>query len=595
MLTAVPDLRLALAQINSCVGDIPGNCDVIIDQARHAAAHGADLVLFPEMAITGHPVADLALRDSFIQASRNAVADIAERLSEAGLGELVVVIGYLDRRTTSEFTDTAATQPVNAAAVLQHGKISHHLSKRQLSGDDFVDEVRTFLPGNGPMTVPIGGIEVTLAIGADLWPDDDAPPTTADTRAGLLAVISAAPYERDRRHAREQLVSRCAHRLGRPVATVNAVGGQAELVFDGDSMVADRDGVIVSRAARFVESCELIDLDLVSTGVSEVEQVTRVPVGQSAAAQRSSPGPPAPGVAAESSDPAETYQALLLGLRDYLIKNGFERVVLGLSGGIDSALVATLACDAIGAGNVRGISNPSKVSSEHSRTDAAELAQRTGLQLRTVPIAAIVDSFHDQLRLDGVAAENLQARIRGVCWMAESNQHPPSIVLACGNKSELAVGYSTIYGDAVGGFAPIRDVPKTMVWQLARWRNQEAGRLGETPPIPENTITKEPSAELRPDQRDSDSLPPYEVLDGLLDSIDHGLNHSDLLNQGFEAGLIDRVLQMTDGAEYKRRQYPPGTKINSRRFGRDRRLPITNAWREKSERISRRGDTSGST
>jgi NAD+ synthase (glutamine-hydrolysing) len=278
---------------------------------------------------------------------------------------------------------------------------------------------------------------------------------------------------------------------------------------------------------------------------------------------------------------AEIYLALVMGLRDYCNKNGITRVFLGLSGGIDSSLVATLACDAIGAENVYGISNPSDYSSEHSKTDAAELATRTGLHFSSVPIAPAVEAFHSMIDIDGVAAENLQARIRAIVWMAESNQHGPSIVLACGNKSELAVGYSTIYGDAVGGFAPIKDVPKTWVWKLARWRNAQAQERGETPPIPENSISKEPSAELRPGQRDTDSLPPYEVLDDILDDYVEGdRGRSEIVAMGFDPQLVDRVIRMVDRAEYKRRQYPPGTKISFKAFGRDRRLPITNGWRE---------------
>jgi NAD+ synthase (glutamine-hydrolysing) len=278
---------------------------------------------------------------------------------------------------------------------------------------------------------------------------------------------------------------------------------------------------------------------------------------------------------------AEVYLALVMGLRDYCHKNGIERVYLGLSGGIDSTLVATLACDALGADHVYGISNPSAYSSEHSKSDAADLAARTGLHFMTVPIAPAVDAFHQMLDLDGIAAENLQARIRAVIWMAESNQHPPSIVLACGNKSELAVGYSTIYGDAVGGYAPIKDVPKTWVWKLARWRNEQALQRGETPPIPENSIIKEPSAELRPGQKDTDSLPPYELLDDVLDDYVEGdAGHEEIVAMGFDPELADRVIRMVDRAEYKRRQYPPGTKISFKAFGRDRRLPITNGWRE---------------
>ena len=297
----------------------------------------------------------------------------------------------------------------------------------------------------------------------------------------------------------------------------------------------------------------------------------------------------APTVAERLTALEEVYRALVLGLRDYCRKNRIERVYLGLSGGIDSTLVATIACDALGADHVYGISNPSDYSSEHSKSDAAELARRTGLHFDTVPIAPIVNAFHSGLELDGIAAENIQARIRGVIWMAESNQHGPSMVLACGNKSELAVGYSTIYGDAVGGFAPIKDIYKTWVWRLSSWRNSYAVAHGETPPIPEGVITKEPSAELRPGQLDSDSLPDYHQLDDILDDYVEGdRGRDDLLAQGFDPALVDRVLRMVDLAEYKRRQYPPGTKISFKAFGRDRRLPITNGWRETTEPVPAR-------
>jgi NAD+ synthase (glutamine-hydrolysing) len=371
-------------------------------------------------------------------------------------------------------------------------------------------------------------------------------------------------------------------------------------------MISDEAGTLLVRSRQFVE--ELIVADLNLAEALEVETETVAGPGASPP-PRPPPTPPGDGAIGPSGmklsrhvlTPAgeppgepivpvsaprltqleEVYRALVLGLRDYCTKNGIARMFLGLSGGIDSTLVATLACDAVGAENVYGISNPSVHSSEHSRTDAADLAERTGLQLATVPIAPVVDAFHGQLTIDGVAAENLQARVRAVIWMAESNQHGPSIVLACGNKSELAVGYSTIYGDAVGGFAPIKDVPKTWVWQLAKWRNDHALELGETPPIPENTIIKEPSAELRPGQLDTDSLPPYEVLDAILDDYVEGdRGRDEIVAMGFKPELVERVVRMVDRAEYKRRQYPPGTKISFKAFGRDRRLPITNRWRE---------------
>jgi NAD+ synthase (glutamine-hydrolysing) len=311
--------------------------------------------------------------------------------------------------------------------------------------------------------------------------------------------------------------------------------------------------------------------------------------------------PAEPTIAEPLSDEAEVYHAVVTGLRGYLRKNGIARVYLGLSGGIDSSLTAAIACDAIGAKNVYGISNPSAFSSEHSKTDAAELARRTGLNFSTIPIAPLFDTFTEMVKLDGLAEENLQARLRAVTWMAQSNQNEPSIVLACGNKSELATGYSTLYGDAVGGFAPLKDVPKTLVWQLARWRNAEAERRGETAPIPQHAIDKPPSAELRPGQLDSDSLPPYDVLDAVIeDYVDHDLGWADLIERGHDPAVVEHVLRLVDRAEYKRRQYPPGPKISVKAFGRDRRLPITNRYRDTapghdSHSTSETGETVGAT
>jgi NAD+ synthase (glutamine-hydrolysing) len=468
-------------------------------------------------------------------------------------------------------------------------------AKHHLPNYGVFDEYRYFKPGNELHVLRIRGIDVAVAICEDLWQDGGPVAATREAKAGLLAVINASPYERDKDDVRGDLVARRAREAGCPLAYVNLVGGQDELVFDGDTMISTADGTITVRALQFVEELVLADLELPAASApvkSELAEGT-VPAepGQSGmiitrhviSAELSEP--PAERIAPEVATPlpamAEVYLALEMGLRDYCRKNGIERVYLGLSGGIDSTLVATLACDAIGAENVYGISNPGAYSSEHSKTDAADLAVRTGLNFCTVPIGPAVDAFASMIDIDGIAAENLQARIRGMIWMAESNQHGPSIVLACGNKSELAVGYSTIYGDAVGGFAPIKDVPKTWVWKLASWRNEQAEARGETPPIPENTITKEPSAELRPGQKDTDSLPPYELLDDILDDYVEGdRGHAEIVAMGFDAALVDRVTRMVDQAEYKRRQYPPGTKISFKAFGRDRRLPITNGWRE---------------
>ena len=353
------------------------------------------------------------------------------------------------------------------------------------------------------------------------------------------------------------------------------VGGQDELVFDGDSLVVGADGSLLARAGQYDEELLVVDLYL-----PEGTSPSAVPVSP-----RSRGARPAleARVAPRLADEAEVYGALVLGLRDYVDKNGFRSVILGLSGGIDSALVAAIACDALGPDRVHGVSLPSAYSSGHSREDAADLAQRTGLAFRTVEIAPMVDAFQSSLALSGLAEENLQARVRGVTLMALSNAEG-HLVLATGNKSEISVGYSTIYGDAVGGFAPIKDVPKTLVWQLARWRNARAEEAGALPPSPPRSIEKPPSAELRPGQVDQDSLPPYDVLDDILDDyVEHDRGVRDLAREGYDSALVEEVLRLTDAAEYKRRQYPPGTKISLRAFGRDRRLPVTNRWRERGD------------
>jgi NAD+ synthase (glutamine-hydrolysing) len=390
------------------------------------------------------------------------------------------------------------------------------------------------------------------------------------------------------------LARRRAPVAGGTFADVNMVGGQDELAFAGASLVVAADGALLARARQFEEELLLVDLDLPQATAPATDEPSHVQAadGSLTTIERVVlSGDPLPAyqaaaapVAERVEDEAEVYAALVTALRDYVVKNGFRTVVFGLSGGTDSALTAAIACDAIGAANVYGVSMPSSYSSEHSKSDAADLAERTGLVFSTIPIASMVDSFLSALTLTGLSEENLQARVRGVTLMGLSNQHG-HLVLATGNKSELAVGYSTLYGDAVGGFAPLKDVPKTAVWQLARWRNAEAERRGETPPIPESSITKPPSAELRPGQQDTDSLPDYEVLDDILDDyVEQDRGSGELLAAGFDQELVEKVLRLTDHAEYKRRQYPPGPKISYKAFGRDRRLPITNRWREHAPR-----------
>jgi len=574
----VPQLRVALAQINPTVGDLVGNLELVVARAREAYDAGAHLVAFPEMVLTGYPVEDLALRPSFQAASREALDTLATRLETEGIGSLVAIVGYLDRAfDVGVNLGRPRNEPQNAAAVINAGRVVARYAKHHLPNYGVFDEYRYFVPGTGSTVVRVHGVDVALAICEDLWQDGGPVSEVRDTGAGLLVVINGSPYERNKDDVRLALCSRRAVEAGCALAYVNMVGGQDELVFDGDSLVVDAQGDVIARAPQFTESLLVVDLDLPMADPTTSRSVAAIGFPLSAYAAL-----PAE-VAERISDDAEVWGALVTGLRDYLAKNGFESVVLGLSGGIDSAVVAAIAIDAIGADHVHGVSLPSVYSSEHSKGDAADMAERTGLHLRTVSIAPMVDAFQSQLSLSGLAEENLQARVRGTTLMAVSNAEG-HLVLATGNKSELSVGYSTIYGDAVGGFAPIKDLPKVDVWRLARWRNDEADRRGETPPIPPNSIDKPPSAELRPGQLDTDSLPDYAVLDNLLDDyVENDRGASELVADGFDRDLVERVLRLTDVAEYKRRQYPPGTKISSKGFGRDRRLPVTNRWRETAD------------
>ena len=575
-------LRVALAQINPVVGDLEGNAEQVLQWARDAADRGAHLVAFPEMALTGYPVEDLALRRSFVDASRQTLDTLAARLATEGLGELVVVVGYLDGAPDAvPVLGTPKGAPQNAAAVVHRGRVAARYAKHHLPNYGVFDEYRYFVPGRSLTVARVHGADVAIAICEDIWQEGGPVAGAREAGAGLLLVINGSPYERNKDDVRLDLAVRRAAGAGCALAYVNMVGGQDELVFDGDSLVVAADGALLARAAQFETELLLVDLDLPDARSEEGGDVERVVLSPDPLPAWE---PEAAPVAERLGDEAEVYAALVTGLRDYVGKNGFSTVVLGLSGGIDSALTAAIACDALGAANVHGVSMPSVYSSDHSRSDAAELAERTGLVFQTVPIAPMVASFLSSLSLTGLAEENLQARVRGTTLMGLSNEHG-HLVLAPGNKSELAVGYSTLYGDSVGGFAPIKDLPKTAVWQLARWRNAEAEARGETPPIPESSITKEPSAELRPGQVDTDSLPPYDVLDDILDDyVEQDRGSGELLAAGFDQAVVEHVLRLTDRAEYKRRQYPPGPKISFKAFGRDRRLPITNRWQEHAPR-----------
>jgi len=546
-------LSVALAQINPTVGDLNGNSALIMNSVGEAKKAGAHLIVFPEMIVTGYPVEDLALRPSFQVASIAAVEKIASQIS----GDIVAVVGYLDRG------------PQNAVAVIHEGKIKARYVKRHLPNYGVFDEFRNFTPGASDLVVRIHGVDVAVAICEDIWHSMDS---IASRTPGLVVVPNGSPFERNKDDVRLALVQKRAREIKAPLAYVNMTGGQDDLVFDGDTIVVDKDGQLLARAPQFDDTLVVVEIDC------QKESSTPDVVISTDDAK------PASGtcvIAPRLSDEAEMWQGLVIGLRDYITKNGFKSVVIGLSGGIDSALVAAIAIDALGAKCVNGVAMPSKYSSDHSVEDAQGLADATGIHFRITPIAPMVDTYMANMVLKGLAEENLQARVRGTTLMGISNQEG-HIVLATGNKSELAVGYSTLYGDAVGGFAPIKDIYKTDVWALATWRNAQAVAAGQTPPIPVRSITKEPSAELRPEQKDSDSLPDYPLLDSVLRLYvdeDHGFEA--LLKDGFDEELIRRVISLVDKAEYKRRQYPPGTKVSGRAFGKDRRLPMTSHWNER--------------
>lgn len=566
-------LRVAVAQINPTVGDLVGNSALIVSWASRAAQEGAQVALFPEMATTGYPVEDLALRPSFAAASARALGDLAVALDRAGCGDLAVVVGYLDRDRTGSR---------NSAAVLFRGEVVSRYDKHALPTYRVFDELRYFAPGSRLSITEVNGFRLGLVVCEDIW--QPGGPVPAYTAAGVdvLLCLNASPYEQGKNTVRRSVVERRAAEAGVPIVYANLVGAQDELVFDGGSMVVAADGTLLGRSPEFTEHLLCLDIDMPEARRDDIASIEGWTIHRHTVPDLLVPGYDRMrgSVAPSMSDEEQVWSALVTGLRDYVHKNGFATVILGLSGGIDSAVVASIAVDALGSDAVYAVSMPSQYSSDHSRSDADDLAQRTGIHYRSEPIEAMVGVFVEQLTLTGLAEENIQARCRGMTLMALSNT-AGHLVLATGNKSELAVGYSTIYGDAVGGYAPIKDVPKSLVWDLARWRNKAAAERGEVPPIPEGSIDKPPSAELRPGQLDTDSLPDYEELDAVLFryvDCDQGL--ADIVSAGFERTRVAEIIGKVDAAEYKRRQYPIGTKITSRAFGRDRRMPITNRWRQ---------------
>ncbi|HEX2155276.1 MAG TPA: NAD+ synthase [Acidimicrobiia bacterium] len=551
-------IRVAGAQINLVVGDIVGNERRIGEAMEWAEQENADVLLLPELAVTGYPPEDLVLRSSFIESGIDAVRRLARRS-----GTVTTVVGFVDHGSPAAPGDLDAghRRVANAVAVLEDGRLVGTYHKVLLPNYGVFDEDRYFVAGSDPDRIwEVGGVPVGVSICEDIWLPDGPPRRQAQAGARVLLNVNASPFHRGKAGEREDMLASRARASGVPVVYLNLVGGQDELVFDGASVVVAADGTVIHRSPQFAEDRFVVDVPFAGEHV-RVDRDSLAPL----------------------LDPIpEIYAAVTTGLGDYVRKNGFDSVLVSLSGGIDSAMVATLAVDALGPEKVWGVSLPSRYSSQGSIDDARSLAENLGIRFDIIPMDDVFQAYLDTLsRLfagteSDSAEENLQARVRGVIVMALSNKFGP-LVLATGNKSEMAVGYSTIYGDMVGGFAPIKDVFKTLLYRLAEWRNSQ-GKA-----IPQDTIDKPPSAELRPDQTDQDTLPPYSLLDQILDAyIEDDLGVDEIIADGFDPEVVHRVLQMVDRSEYKRRQAAPGVKITVKAFGKDRRLPITNRFREPS-------------
>ncbi len=568
-------IRLALCQLNTVVGDLDGNVGRILAAYDEAEAAGCDLAVFPELTITGYPPEDLVLKPRFVAANREALDRVA-----AHTGRCAAIVGFVD----------AGRDLHNAIAMCAGGEVLGTYRKRLLPNYAVFDEQRYFAPGDEPMRLyEVAGVMVGMVVCEDVWSPDG--PIAAQSAGGaqLIAIPNGSPYFEGRQTERERMVATRAEDAHCHIAYVNQVGGQDELIFDGGSFVVDDNGELVARLPQLRERLQVVDLDVRPVYRTRLldprgrDVAPALPVTHVSAPILEHPAPSRPPEVVPVLDPVEeVYDALVLATRDYVTKNGFTDVTFGLSGGIDSTLVAVIAADAIGADHVHAVSMPSRYSSDHSRTDAEQLCEATGIELRTIAIepahAAFLEllgpSFGD-LPQD-LTEENLQPRIRGMLLMALSNKFRGWLVLTTGNKSELAVGYSTLYGDTAGGFAVIKDVPKLLVYDLCRFYNERAGKEV----IPEAVLTKPPSAELRPGQRDDQSLPPYEVLDPLLeDYVEGDRTRAELVDEGNDAELVDRITRLVDISEYKRRQNPPGPRITPKAFGKDRRMPITNAYR----------------
>ncbi|MBA2626153.1 MAG: NAD+ synthase [Acidimicrobiia bacterium] len=567
-------VRVALCQVNAVVGDLDGNVQRVLSSLRDAEAAGCDLAVYPELVLTGYPPEDLLLKPGFVEDCRSALDRVVEEASACA-----AVVGTVDARRDLH----------NAAAVVAGGRLVSTYHKRLLPNYSVFDEQRYFVPGSErPELIEVAGVRAGVSVCEDAWDPAGAIAVEAAGGAELIVNINASPYYAGRALERERLLGVRASDASCPVVYVNLVGGQDELVFDGGSFVVDADGRVVARAPQFEEATLVVDIEVAPVYRKRLldprgrAQSEPLPVQPLSSSSRRPPDEAA--LHADLATPlepvTEVYEALVLGTRDYVRKNGFGDVVIALSGGIDSSLVAAVAVDAVGPERVHGVSMPSRFSSEGSRTDAEALGDRLGLELRTIPIEPAHDAFLDMLRPvlgerpPNLTEENLQSRIRGVVVMALSNELD-WLVLTTGNKSEVAVGYSTLYGDTAGGFAVLKDVPKTLVYALCRERNRRAG----ADVIPEAVLTKPPSAELRPDQRDDESLPPYEVLDPLLAAyVEDDRTRGELERAGCDPELVRRVTALVDRAEYKRRQSPPGVRVSRKAFGKDRRLPITSRY-----------------
>jgi NAD+ synthase (glutamine-hydrolysing) len=571
----VTRLRVALCQINTTVGDLEGNVERVVAVLADAEAQGCDLAVFPELAITGYPPEDLLLKPGFIADNRAALDRVA-----AASGNCAAVLGFVD----------AERDLYNAAAVCAYGEVRAIYHKRLLPNYAVFDEQRYFAAGSGTSPlVAVGGVRVGVSICEDAFSPTGPIAAQAAGGAELVVNINASPYYANRLAERERMLATRASDASCALVYVNQVGGQDELIFDGASMVFDTDGELLVRAAQFEEQTVVCDVEVMpvfrkrlldprgraSDQPLPVVEISSAPRVTDPADTRRPP------VVAALPPVREVYEALVLGTRDYVGKNGFSDVAIALSGGIDSSLVALVATDALGPEHVHGVLMPSRYSSDHSLTDAEKLCAELGIESRVIPIEPAHAAFLDMLAPSfaglkpDITEENIQSRIRGMLLMALSNKFG-WLVLTTGNKSEMAVGYSTLYGDTAGGFAVIKDVPKMLVYELARDRNARAGR----PLIPESVLTKPPSAELRPDQRDDQSLPPYDVLDPVLQAyVEDDRTRAELVAMGFDPDVVERVTRLVDLAEYKRRQTPPGVRITTKAFGKDRRLPITNRYR----------------